>query len=91
MQHRHRTEMHGHKVIVAMGYNAMMKGYFMFIEPVTPNNPEADENTGLIYSNLDDPNIERGITPDIHYFQEKLRAWNIDVPQHFFDRVISEH
>ena len=78
-------------VIVAMGYDIQLQGWFMTVTPVEEDNPDADEETGMIYSNLDDPelNATLGFTQDMDYFRRKLREMKIVVGDRFFATVMA--
>lgn len=81
----------GRPVNILMGWDNQNQGYFMVIEPVDEDNPDADEESGLIYSNLDDKSLKfPGVAEDISHFKKVLRDKNIDVPPEYFGRVLAE-
>ena len=92
MRHTHTTVYNDRTVIVAMGFDIPLQGYFMTVEPKNVNNPDADEDTGMIYSNLDDPELKktRGYTKDIEGFKKLLRDMKIIVPASFFATVLAD-
>lgn len=77
-------------VIVAMGWDEQIQGYFMTIEPVDPASTDADPESGMIYTNLDDNRIPfPGLPKDITHFKNVLVEMNIEVPPEFFGKVLS--
>lgn len=84
-------------VVVAMGFDNPLSGYFMTVAPEegVEDNPDVDEETGMIYSNLDDghlPRVAKGVpmTADLTYYKRVLREMAIDVPPEFFGKVLGD-
>lgn len=92
MRHTHKTIYNGRPVLVAMGFDIPLQGYFMTVEPVDENNPDTNKETGMIYSNLDEPelNDNMGFASDIKLYQRRLREMNIEVPDYFFAAVLAD-
>lgn len=92
MQHNHRTKHRGYPVIVAMRFDKVRQGYVMTIQPIAPDNPNADKHNGMIYNSHYDLNMgDKGVTEDLGYYQEKLKAMEIEVPEVYIQRVLTEH
>lgn len=88
MDLKHNTLYNGREVVVTAGWDPMLHRFWAIVEPSFDDNPDADEESGMIYSNLDDPDIPEAsvkVSPD--YFRGKLRGMDIDVPSDFFDKV----
>jgi hypothetical protein len=94
MRHEHISKCShcGHSVKIAMGFDVPLQGYFMTVESTDENNPNADEETGMIYSNLDDPELKKtmGFSSDIELFKKRLREMQIEVPPEFFGKVLAD-
>lgn len=76
----------GLPVILAAGYDLQNNGFFMTIEPVGAH-PDANDETGMIYSNLDDPDIPfPGTTETLDHYRKKLKDMGIDAVE-FLRRV----
>lgn len=92
MRHTFNTTYNNRPVIVAMGWDIPMQGYFMTVEPVEENNPDADEESGMIYSNLDDAELKNshGMSNDIKHYKKQLLEMNIVVAPEFFVKVLSD-
>jgi len=91
MQHVTTTVYNGRPVEVAMGWDIQVEGYFMTVMPVEEDNPEADEESGCIYSNLDDDDIPfPGMTKDLTHYIEVLKKMQIAVPEIFFAQVLAD-
>lgn len=85
MRHTHYTTYKGRPVVIAMGFDVQLSGYFMVVEPVEDDNPDADEETGMIYSNLDDADLKKskGFSDDLAIYKRRLREMKIEVPKLF--------
>lgn len=82
------AEYNGRPVIITSGWDSQLQGWFMIIEPVEDDNPDADEESGMIYSNLDDKDIPPpGMTQSLEHYKKRLREMKIDVPASFFAKV----
>lgn len=69
----------GTEASVTVGWDRPLQGYFMLIE--CSDRTRGDE--GFVYSNLDDTNLldSFGFSPDLQYFEEKAKAFGIQIPQ----------
>ena len=92
MSHTQKAIYNKRPVVVAMGWDEPLQGYFMTVEPVDEDNPDADEETGMIYSNLDDKEVpgRNGMAPDIEHFKKRLLQMQIEVPPEFFGKVLAD-
>lgn len=92
MRHEQVATYNKRPVIVAMGFDIPLQGYFMTVEPVDEDNPDADEDTGMIYSNLDEPDLKltMGMASDISLFKKRLLEMQIEVPPEFFGKVLAD-
>lgn len=92
MRHTQKAVYNKRPVIVAMGWDVPLQGYFMTVEPVEEDNPDADDETGMIYSNLDDKEVpgRNGMAPDIEHFKKRLLQMQIEVPPEFFGKVLAD-
>lgn len=88
---KHETVYNGRPVTVVMGWNNTPDGYFMYVEPKEEDNPDAGEETGLIYTNLDDPALKKscGMSDGLDHYKKILRDMNIVVEPEFFGRVLA--
>lgn len=93
MRHILHSIYNNRPVTVAMGFDVPLQGYFMTVEPEEENNPDANEESGMIYSNLDDPELKSsmGMAPNLQYFKNKLREMKIVLPKLFFDSVLTDY
>lgn len=93
MRHTQTVLYNGRQVELVMGYDTPIGGYFMVILPQdsTPDNPDADPETGVIYSNLDDAALPfPRLPPYLTHYQKVLREMNIEVPPLFFAKVLAD-
>lgn len=91
MHHQTQTVYKDRPVIVKIGYDVRCAGFFMLVEPVEEDNPDAGEETGLIYSNLDDAAIPfPGMTASLDHYKAQLRKMGIPLPLDFFQRVLAK-
>ncbi len=100
MRHIQQAVYNKRPVIVAMGWDVPLEGYFMTVSPdegddPAPTNPDADPETGMIYSNLDDRDLPKtrqfvALTSDITYYKKVLLNMNIEVPPEFFGKVLAD-
>lgn len=92
MRHILHSIYNNRPVTVAMGFDVPLQGYFMTVEPEEENNPDANEESGMIYSNLDDPVLKptMGMAPDLEHFKTKLQSMNIKVPDVFIATVLAD-
>lgn len=82
----------GRTVELAMGFDNHNQGYFMTVAPTDDDvdNPDADEESGMIYSNLDDKALKfPAVTEDLSHYKKVLRDMNIDVAPEFFGKVLA--
>lgn len=88
MDLNHKTTLNGRAVIVTAGFDPMLHRFWAICAPVDDDNPDADEESGMIYSNLDDNSIpEDSVKASPDYFRGKFNSLGIDVPAEFFDKV----
>jgi hypothetical protein len=90
MRHEEQAVMNDRPVMVAVGWDNPVQGYFMTIEPIDADNPDADEETGLIYSNLSDEAIPfPGMTKDLDHYKKRLKEKGIVMSDTFFPTVLA--
>lgn len=90
MELKHQTLYNGHEVEVTAGFDPILHRFWAIVEPVFDDNPDADEESGMIYSNLDDPDAKDELTKvNLDYFKGKFKAMGIDVPDEFFAKVFA--
>lgn len=88
MELKHTTTYNNHPVVVTAGWDPMLHRFWTIVEPVNDDHPDADEESGMIYSNLDDREVpEDRVKVDLEYFRNKIKSMNIEVPSDFFDKV----
>lgn len=88
MDLKHSTHYNGHPVTVTAGFDPMLHRFWAIVEPDFDDHPDADEESGMIYSNLDDNDIpEDEVKANPDYFRRKFKSMDIDVPDDFFDKV----
>jgi hypothetical protein len=79
-------------VIIVTGWDNPLQGWFMTIEPAEDGNPDANEESGMIYSNLDDEDIPLpGLTRNLEHYKRRLREMKIEVPANYFDVVLAKN
>jgi len=93
-QHYVNTELNGEDIVVQIGWDRPLSGFFMnVIQPFNP--PEdfdwegdlSDCEDKYIYSNLEDSQLKFGFSNDTRYFKEKLAHLKIDMPNQIFEIV----
>lgn len=90
MQLKHNTYYNDHPVTVTAGFDPMLHRFWAIVEPDFDDNPDADDESGLIYSNLDDPDAKDELTKvNLDYFRDKFKAMGIPVPDEFFAKVFA--
>lgn len=90
MRHTCEGTYKGLPVTVAAGYDVPLQGWFMTVEPVG-DHPDADEETGMIYSNLDDEKLaaRHGFADDLNYFKNLVKTMGIEIESEFFAKVFA--
>lgn len=77
------------EVKVTCGFDRPMGGFFMTIEPMAFS-PRTNEESGLIYSNLDDKSLStHRVTQDVERYISVLRSMKIPFMVEFFDKVLA--
>jgi hypothetical protein len=73
-------------VEVMAGWDRPTRGFFMTVFDLTDaDDPNAEEK--LLYNGLDDRNTIMGNMPTTEYFQMLLKAFGIQAPEGFWERV----
>lgn len=92
MRHETYAQYKGHQVTVAAGYDVPMEGYFMTVEALEDDCPDVNEETGMIYSNLDDKDLadSRGMSQSVEHYKRRLKELQITVPEIFFAKVLAD-
>lgn len=90
MQLRHPTQYNDRPVTVTAGFDPMLHRFWAIVEPVNYDNPDADDESGMIYSNLDDKDATDEKTKvNLDYFRDKFKSMGIAVPDEFFAKVFA--
>lgn len=88
MELKHSTTYKDRPVEVIAGWDPMLHRFWTIVEPLDDDNPDADEESGMIYSNLSDPDVpEDQVKASPDYFASKLKSLGIEVPSDFFAKV----
>jgi hypothetical protein len=88
MDLKHNTHYNDHPVTVTAGFDPVLRRFWAIVEPDFDDHPDADEESGMIYSNLDDNDIpEESVKVSPDYFRGKFKSMGIEVPAEFFDKV----
>lgn len=77
-QHFFSTTYQGQPVIVCLGWDRPLQGFFMFIEKESATE---DADPEYVYLNLEDPKLKLGFHSDITYFVDVLARLEISVPE----------
>jgi hypothetical protein len=92
MRVEHLAVYNARPVRITMGWDNPLQGWFMTIEPVNEDNPDADEESGMIYSNLDDREISApGLSADLEHYKKRLREMKIIIPDSYFATVYAHN
>jgi len=86
-QHYVYTQLDGEKVVVMLGWDRPLSGYFMVvIRPFehTDEDGETYPDEEYLYSNIEDPNLRLGLSSRPTYFKEKLTELGITIPDKIF-------
>lgn len=90
MRHTENAQYKGIDVVIAIGWDNPLQGYFMTVEPADENlqHEDINEESGMIYSNLDDERLSFPRLPkQLDHFRTVLREMKIETPPQFFERV----
>jgi NADPH-dependent 2,4-dienoyl-CoA reductase/sulfur reductase-like enzyme len=85
-QHLFSTHCNGKPVVVLMGWDRPLQGFFLVVE-------EDDEKSdGYVYTNMDDPALApwMGLPPTIDPFLAKLQELGITVPSCMVEEIRSD-
>ena len=82
-QHLFSTQCNGKAVVVLMGWDRPLQGFFLVVEE---DDDEADE---YVYSNMEDPALIRwmGLPPTIDPFLTKLLELGITIPARMIEEI----
>lgn len=82
-QYKHTTTYQGKLVVILIGWDRPMKGFFMVIDF------EDNETDDYIYTNLDDPELKKthGLSPSWTHFNNKLKELGLSVPEEIFNNA----
>lgn len=68
-------------VEILVGVSSRESAYFMVITPEDDDHPDANEESGLIYSNLDDDELPfPGMAPNLEHFRKRLTEMGMYTP-----------
>jgi hypothetical protein len=86
-QHIFSTQCNGKPVVVLMGWDRPLQGFFLVVEEDNESDAddhadESDESDGYVYSNMEDPDLIpwMGLPPTIDPFLAKLQDLGITIP-----------
>ena len=84
-QHSFNTTLEGRRVIVVVGYDRPLRGFFCFVEKCDADDTEEDE---FVYSNLNDLKLAScyGLSKSLDYFKGVLRDLGLQVPASMFEQ-----
>ena len=84
-QHSFTTILEGRPVIVVVGYDRPLRGFFCFVEKCDADDGGEDE---FVYSNLDDLKLAScyGLPKSLDYFKGVLQGLGLQVPASMFEQ-----
>ena len=84
-QHSFNTTLQGRPVIVVVGYDRPLRGFFCFVEKCEVDDAEDDE---FVYSNLNDLLLASsyGLSKSLEYFKGVLHELGLRVPTSMFEQ-----
>lgn len=89
-QHLFSTQHAGKPVVVLMGWDRPLQGFFLVVEETEPRDVDEDDDDGsYVYSNLMDPDLIpwMGLPPTLDPFITKLQALGIAIPSRMVEEV----
>lgn len=90
-QHYVKTIVDGEPITVMLGWDRPLAGYFMVVmkplEIFDEETGEAYVDEDYLYSNLNDPELNYGLSKKPHYFFTKLKDFDIDMPDEIFSII----
>lgn len=92
-QHFVNTKLNGEKIVVLLGWDRPLSGYFMVVtKPFerTDHEGETYPDEEYLYSNLKDPNLKFGVSRQLEYFKKKLTEIAISIPDEIFHIIIND-
>ena len=84
-QHSFNTTFEGRPVVVIVGYDRPLRGFFCFVEKCDAAGDDEDE---FVYSNLADPKLARcfGLPKSLDYLKGVLHELGLQVPASMFEQ-----
>ncbi len=84
-QHSFNTTLEGRPVIVVVGYDRPLRGFFCFVEKCDADDEGEDE---FVYSNLNDLRLAScyGLSKSLDYFKGVLQELGMQVPASMFEQ-----
>lgn len=88
-QHLFSTHYDGKPVVVLMGWDRPLQGFFLVIEEEVDDDDKADE---YVYTNMEDPALFpwMGVPPTLDPFLAKLQELGITVPSRMIEEIRSD-
>ena len=88
-QHYYKTQHQGRDVVVLMGWDRPLQGYFMVIEYSDEAGVMDDE---YLYDNLNDPALScyMGLPPTADHFLGKLTSLGLSLPEQMVAGVLDD-
>jgi hypothetical protein len=88
-RHSFTTTLEGRPVIVVVGYDRPLRGFFCFVEKCDADADADDEcEDEFVYSNLNDLKLAScyGLSKSLDYFKGVLRDLGLQVPASMFEQ-----
>ena len=84
-QHSFNTTLQGRPVVVVVGYDRPLRGFFCFVEKC---DAAADDGNEFVYSNLNDLKLAScyGLSKSLDYFKGVLQELSLQVPASMFEQ-----
>ncbi len=91
-QHILSTVYKAQEVVVVVGWDKPLQGYFMFIQKILEHRNGNAGKDVFLYSNLSDSQLvkEGGVSQSMWYFVRKLEAFNLKLPPIILKNVTSD-
>ena len=91
-QHSFNTTLEGRPVIVVVGYDRPLRGFFCFVEKcdadADADEDEDEDEDEFVYSNLNDLKLAScyGLSKSLDYFKGVLHGLGLQVPTSMFEQ-----
>lgn len=87
-QHSFNTTLEGRPVIVVVGYDRPLRGFFCFVEKCDADADTDEDEDEFVYSNLNDLKLAScyGLSKSLDYFKGVLHGLGLQVPTSMFEQ-----